>query len=351
MKPEPTAFTSRFAPRRRGQSRLRTVLVSALLPVAAAALALAPVASRPAHAAATKIPIGWCTMDLEKAKAAGFDFVELAVKGFTSMPDEEFAKFKARHKEVGLPTPVGNNFIPAEMKVVGPEVDEAKVMEYVKKALDRSKELGLKTIVFGSGGARKVPDGFAKEEAMKQLVAIAKKMGPEAKKRGITIAVEPLQSRETNIINSAAEGLEWVKAVNHPNFQLMVDFYHLALEKEDPVILSKAAKHIKHFHIANPHGRIFPKSSEEIDYTGFFENIKKSKYKGGISVEGKANNFETDAPAALAFLRDAVTNGPKKPSDPSVNEIKRPAPAAPAAKPATPTPTTTTPAPPAAPAK
>ena len=240
-----------------------------------------------------------------------------------------------------MPTPVANNFIPAELKVVGPAVDEAKVIEYVKTAFDRSKQLGIKTIVFGSGGARKVPDGFAKEEAQKQLISIAKKIAPEAKKRGIVVAVEPLQSNETNIINSAAEGLEWVKAVGHPNFALMVDFYHLSLEKEDPGILVSGAKYIKHFHIANPHGRVWPLSSDEFDYSGFFENVRKSRYKGGISVEGKTSKFDEEAPKTLAFLREATLAGPKPPSDPAVNVIKRPPPAA--AKPATAIPTTTVP--------
>jgi D-psicose/D-tagatose/L-ribulose 3-epimerase len=282
-----------------------------------------------ASAAAARNPIGYCTSDLEKAKKAGFEFAELAVKGFAAMPDDEFARFLAKHKEVGIPTPVGNNFLPGELKVVGPDVDEAKVMDYVKKAFDRAKQLGLKTIVFGSGGARKVPDGFAKEEAMKQLVAIAKKMAPEAKKRGITLAVEPLQSKETNIINTAGEGLEWVKAVGHPNFQLMVDFYHLALEKEDPSILVTGAKAIKHIHIANPKGRVFPQSADEYDYSGFFANLRKSGYKGGISVEGKANDYDAEAPKAIAFLREAADKGVKAPATPAAAPV--PAPAAPAA--------------------
>ena len=317
-------------------------LLAALATTLALALA-GPAPAARAAAAAKPLQIGLCTMEIDKAKAAGFDYAELGVKTFTAMPDDEFAKFQAKHKELGLPTPVANNFIPTEIKVVGPEVDEAKVLEYVKKALDRSKLLGIKTIVFGSGGARKVPDGFSKDEAHKQLIAIAKKIAPEAKKRGIVVAVEPLQSNETNIINSAAEGLEWVKAVGHPNFALMVDFYHLSLEKEDSAILVSAAKWIKHFHIANPHGRAWPLSSDEFDYSSFFENMRKSHYKGRISVEGKTSKFDEEAPKTLAFLRDATVTGPKPPADPSVNVVQRPAPAAPA-KPASATPASTVPA-------
>jgi D-psicose/D-tagatose/L-ribulose 3-epimerase len=302
-------------------------------------------------AAAAKGPamtIGLASDDMEKAKRVGFDYVELGVKNFVKLSDDEFKAFQEKHKALGIPTPVGNNFIPVEIKVVGPEIDKAKQDEYVKKAFDRSKQLGLKIIVFGSGGARKVPDGFAKEEAYKQLVEFAKRIAPEAKKRGIVVAVEPLQSKETNIINTAAEGLKWVNDVKHPSFQLMVDFYHLSLEKEDPEILVTGKKAIKHIHIANPNKRAFPMSAEEFDYSVFFEKLKAIKYRGGISVEGRTSDYDNEAPKALAFLRGAVASGVKPPANPPPPATPA-APAAPAAPKATgpgsaPTPTTTAPA-------
>jgi sugar phosphate isomerase/epimerase len=269
-----------------------------------------------AHAApeAPKVAIGYCSDDLDKAKAGGFEYAELGVKNFTKLTDEEFAKLLEKQKAAGLPTPVGNLFLPAEIKVVGPELDKDKQMAYVQKALERAEKLGLKIVVFGSGGSRKVPDGFSKDEAWKQLVEFAKRIAPEAKKHGITLAVEPLRKEETNTINSAAEGMKWVQAVGHPNFQLMVDFYHLASEKEDPAILEKAKKYIKHIHIANPNGRVFPQSSDEYDYSGFFKYLKKIRYQGGISVEAKTNAFDAEAPKAIAFLRSAYEAGVKPPA-------------------------------------
>ena len=281
-----------------------------------AALLLLGVPS-PGLAAPAQVTFGSATEDLEKAKKAGFDYVEIGVRNFARLSDEDWAKYQEKHKAIGIPTPVANNFIPSDLKVVGPEVDKAKQDEYLAKAFDRAKVLGIKTIVFGSGGARKVPDGFSQDEAFKQLVEFAKRIGPQAKKRGIIVAVEPLQKRETNIINTAAEGLKWVKAANHPNFQLMVDFYHLSLENEDPAILISAKRNIKHLHIANPAGRLFPMSAEEFDYSKFFAALKKSGYKGGMSVEGRSPAYDTEAPKTLAFLRSAWADGVKPPTGPA----------------------------------
>ena len=323
-----------------------------LLGLSATTFALGVTAGSAAAAGKPAMTIGLATDDLEKAKRVGFDYVELGVKNFVKLSEEEFTAFQAKHKALGLPTPVGNNFIPAEIKVVGPEVDKAAQMEYVKTAFDRSKKLGLKVIVFGSGGARKVPDGFSKDEAYQQLVEFAKRIAPEAKKRGIVVAVEPLQSKETNIINSAGEGLKWVNDVKHPNFQLMVDFYHLSLEKEDPEILVTGKKQLKHIHIANPNKRAFPMSAEEFDYSVFFDKLRKIKYRGGISVEGRTSDYDNDAPKALAFLRAAVADGVKAPTNPPppATPAAPSAPAAPApapkasTAPGAVTPTTTAPA-------
>jgi sugar phosphate isomerase/epimerase len=86
----------------------------------------------------------------------------------------------------------------------------------------------------------------------------------------------------------------------------MVDFYHLANEKEDPGIIVQARDHIRHFHIANPTGRVFPMDSAEFDYAGFFAAIKKINYHGGISVEASTKNFPEEGPRALAFLRSSL---------------------------------------------
>src|SRR5439155_18475325 len=107
------------------------------------------------------------------------------------------------------------------LKVTGPQIDTEAQMAHVRKALSRLSKLGVEVLVFGSGGARRVPDGFAKEEAFKQLVDFGRRAAREARGHGITIAIEPLRKQETNIKNTAGEGLELVNAVADPNFQLM----------------------------------------------------------------------------------------------------------------------------------
>jgi sugar phosphate isomerase/epimerase len=178
-------------------------------------------------------------------------------------------------------------------------------MAYVRKAFARLSRIGTEIVVFGSGGARRVPDGFSKDEAFRQLTDFGRRIAPEAQARGITVAIEPLRHEESNIINSAAEGLALVEAVGHPNFQLMIDFYHLASEKEDPSIVVRAGSHLRHLHTANPTGRVFPRQWEEFDYAPFFATLRNAGYQKRISVEANTTDIATDGPQAIALLRRA----------------------------------------------
>ncbi len=223
-----------------------------------------------------KVRVGYCTglKNLEAAKAAGFDYVELPATEIAALSDADFEAAAARLKQLGIPTPTANLFLPATLKVTGPDTNPEQQMLHVRKALTRLARLGTEIVVFGSGGARRVPDGFAKDEAFKQLVDFGRRAAGEARANGITIAIEPLRKQETNIINTAAEGLE------------LVD-------------------HIRHLHMANPTGRVFPQKWEEFDYAPFFANLRAIGYDKRISVEGNTTDLAAQGPAAVALLRQA----------------------------------------------
>lgn len=260
-----------------------------------------------APAPAPQVQIGFCTnlRGLEAAKAAGFDYLELGTSELTNLPDADFDAAVQRIQQLGIQVPVTNLFLPGSVRVTGPDINPEQQMAYVQKAFSRLQRLGTQIVVFGSGGARRVPEGFSKEEAFTQLVAFGKRIAPEARARGITVAVEPLRSQESNIINTAGEGLDLVLAINDPGFELMIDFYHLAFEKEDPAIVIKARDHIKHLHMANPQGRVFPLVWDEHDYAQFFANLRAIGYRGRMSIEAQTPDLATNAPRSIALLRRA----------------------------------------------
>jgi len=262
----------------------------------------------PANGKPRKIEIGYCgsLKEMDATKAAAFDYMEIRTSEVAALSDAEYETLAAKVRQIGIAVPVGYWFVPASIKLTGPQIDKEQQMSYLRKALDRVSKLGVRLIVFGSGDARRIPDGFSRKEAFQQLIEFCQRVGPLAAANNITIAIEAQRRQECNIINTAAEGLELVKAVNHPNIQLMIDFYHFAVEKEDPAIILKAKDHIRHLHMANPTGRVFPLNAEEYDYAPFFQNLRKIGYAGRISLEARSSDFAKESPQAIAFLHSAL---------------------------------------------
>jgi sugar phosphate isomerase/epimerase len=252
-----------------------------------------------------KVQIGYCTplKNVSAAKTAGFDYVELGTTEIAALGDDDFAAAERMLRGAGIPTPVTNLFLPATLKVTGPAIDKDAQAAYVGKAFERLARIGVGLVVFGSGGARRVPEGFPADEAFAQLVDFGRRAAGLARQRNITIAVEPLRQQETNIINSAAEGLKLVEAVADKSFQLMVDFYHLASEHESPDIVVRARDHLRHVHVANPNGRVFPLAWDEFEYEPFFANLRRIGYDQRISVEASTQDLNGDAPRSIALLR------------------------------------------------
>jgi sugar phosphate isomerase/epimerase len=88
---------------------------------------------------------------------------------------------------------------------------------------------------------------------------------------------------------------------------MIIDYYHLRQENEDPQILEKGRREIVHMHFANPDGRKWPHDlNEDAVYKSFFDLVKKTGYAGGISIEGRGT-IEADASASLAFFKQALS--------------------------------------------
>jgi D-psicose/D-tagatose/L-ribulose 3-epimerase len=255
----------------------------------------------------SKVRIGYCgrLQDIDAVKAAGFDYMEVRTTEVAALSDADYTRVAAKLRQVGLPVLSANLFLPADLKVTGPNVDKPRQMEYVRRALDRVSRLGVRLVVFGSGGARQVPEGFSRQEAFQQLVDFGKRIAPEARSRNITIAIEPLRRQETNIINNTTEALAWVNAVNDPNIQMIIDYYHFEVEKEDPSAILKVKDHLRHLHMANPDGRVMPLKWDEYNYGPFFAVLRQIHYDRLISVEASTKNLPVEGPQSIALLRRA----------------------------------------------
>ena len=236
-------------------------------------------------------------------KQLGYDYIELPLAQLEELDEEEFNSVEQNLRDSGIQCEVCNILFPPQIKLFSPDTDSTQIRVYLNHAFARAKRLGVQYAVFGSGPSRTVPEGMSQAEAWDRLVRITGDIGGMAGAYGVTVLIEPLRRQECNIVNSVKEGLKLAKCVKHPNVKLLVDFFHLRNEGEDPEIICQAGDYIKHVHIANTSGRVFPKQLEEDAYAPFIQALEKINYDARISVESYTADFTNDASHSLQFLK------------------------------------------------
>ena len=255
--------------------------------------------------------IGVCTRPESLRSLAGppggLDYIECPV-GDVLCPREGEAAFESRLAAArAAPSPVeaANGFLPGDLKTTGPEVDVEALDAFVATAMQRAARIGIRTIVFGSGASRRVPDGFEIAAAAEQIVGHLKRWGPVAAARAVTIALEPLNKAECNIVTSVDEGADLVRRAAHPNIRLLVDTYHMARSNEPPEAIRRSAGLVAHVHCAEGDGR-GPLGTKGEDQRPFFRALKDIGYDGRVSIEAGWQEFAAQLPAALAELRRQI---------------------------------------------
>jgi len=245
--------------------------------------------------------------DAATIAACGYDYIEPGLAKTLALPDQDRQDQLRRLSATKLRVETMNWFMPgADIKLTGPVVDQARITDFLERSLALAEQLGVKVIVFGSPGARSFPEGFPREQAWDQLKAFLRQAGGiiETRRYGMVIGIEPLRKPESNIVNTVAEAARLAREVNHPKVRIIVDFYHLAFENEDPDAILGAKDLIVHLQIADPAARGFPKQEGgETRYRRFFDNLLTIGYKGRISIEANSSDVAGDCGPALKFLK------------------------------------------------
>ena len=233
----------------------------------------------------------------------GFDYVELPLAQLMELSEKSFQELLNRIKTSGIPVDANNNFFPASVRLTGENADLNKALDYAKHAVQRTAAMGAKIIVLGSTGAKNIPLGFPYERAMDQLLELLSKLQDLVQPAGITVALEAINSQESNFIISVTEAHNIVKKLSLENIKLLADYYHMRMENEDQKIILNTGKDLRHIHIAAKNGRLFPLPNDNEDYKKFFALLKNTGYNGRISIEAFSKNLAKDSAESLKYLR------------------------------------------------
>lgn len=241
---------------------------------------------------------------LEWFASIGCDFVELGVSWIESLLEEEFTALQGALSRSAVKAPVCNLFVPAKLRIVGPERDVPALRAYVQRALDRVAAIECRYVVFGSGAARRIPDGYDEAAAWNELAEFVRMAADEAGGRALTILLEPLRREECNLLNFVEEGYRFVQEIAHPHFKLLADSYHMEELGEPLSVLPQVSGELRHVHTADT--KRVPPGAGSYDHRRLVRTLFEAGYAGDLSIECNFDDFDRQAPAALRHLRQVV---------------------------------------------
>lgn len=235
--------------------------------------------------------------------AASYDYVEWPLRAIAELDDEGYAALRVLAGGLPVAPEAFNVMLPGALMVVGPDADPRALRAYLERAFGRAAELGGAVVVFGSGGSRRIPEGWPRERGRAQFVEACGIAGETATLYGLLVAIEPLNPNETNLVTTVAEATAIAREVGHPAVRVLSDLYHVGVQGEDFAGTAAAGALLAHVHVATPDGRAIPlpgrASGVLLDY---FRALRGAGYDGRISVEGTWAPDE--AAAGAAHLRE-----------------------------------------------
>jgi sugar phosphate isomerase/epimerase len=250
--------------------------------------------------------IGWC-MNIEQAELLaeqGLDYMECPLSALQLEDEEAFAQKLSLYLESPLKVHATNIFVPSGMMLVGAQRNIERIRRYVHKAGEAASLIGVKVAVLGSGKARMIPDGWERPQAEEQILECLEIIAEEWKGTGITLALEPLNRKESNIINSVAEAVQLAQQINSPIVRVLADFYHMDEENEPLETILEHKDWIAHIHIADT-GRLAP-GTGSYPYDRFTEVLREISYNGMVSAECAWPESSQELEDSIAFMKQMI---------------------------------------------
>jgi len=165
------------------------------------------------------------------------------------------------------------------------ETIRKKSIAYLDALIDFCGDLEGEVMIFGSPKQRNT-QGISIEEAKKYFADGLAQVADHAQQRDVKILIEPLDTSQTDVVNTMAEAVELVEKINHPSIQTMFDFHNTPDETEPfHVLIQKYFKYIQHVHVQEMDGRYLGTGNAVNEYVQAFQTLKDLGYNKWISLE------------------------------------------------------------------
>lgn len=248
---------------------------------------------------------------LEKVTEAGYKNVEL-VGEYANWTKSDFMRANARRKELGI------NFDCTAGLKHGVSVPDHRqpLLDELRHALPIMEKIDCPAMILLSGNrVPGVPREVQHRCCIETLKAAAELVqGKSINREPVRLLLETIDPEENPqyFLTEIAEALEIVQATDHPQVQLLYDFYHEQIAAGNLIEkLDKSIPHLGLVHIADVPGRHEP-GTGEINYQNIFRKLAELNFTGVAAMEFHPSG---DPVTQLRAARDLALQAGREASD------------------------------------
>jgi len=244
---------------------------------------------------------------LEKLARLGYDGFELMTRKPLLLDGEYIRKCieDIGLRLVGVCT--GHVFGEDGLGLVGlDEIHRQLAFERLRAFVDFAGEYGGEGTLVNIGRSRGPGYDRDPQRSLLEMETAFRQLAEYAAPRGVRLILEPINTHQATYIHTTQEGIDMVRRVNHPNFGLMLDTYHMNIEDVDIYqSLREAEPYLWFVHFAD-NNRHWP-GSAHLDFEKIVAVLEKIQYDGFVSLEIMPwPDSDTAAKASIDFLRRLI---------------------------------------------
>jgi D-psicose/D-tagatose/L-ribulose 3-epimerase len=246
-----------------------------------------------------------CAYTVESSKEAGFDLVEFPVFSPEQMDIPAIVKaLEAADMEATCSLGLGfDNDINSE----DPE-SVARGEATLDGALTVAQDIGasyLGGVIFSALGPYSHPSS---PKARENSQAVITRLAEKAKAAGITVGLEFVNRYESNLLNTSAQTVEYIKETGSDNLVVHLDSYHMNIEENnfrDPVF--DAGDLLGYVHIGENHRGYLGQG--HVNFPELFKALVDAEYDGIITFESFSSKVvDEDLTTTLRIWRNMWDN-------------------------------------------
>jgi D-psicose/D-tagatose/L-ribulose 3-epimerase len=146
------------------------------------------------------------------------------------------------------------------------------------------------------------------DRGRKHSIAAIANTADIAKEAGVELVLEIVNRFETNLLNTASQGLEFIKRTGSNHVRLHLDTFHMNIEEVDPAIAIRiAGDKIGYFHIGESNRGYL--GAGTINFDGIFDALIEIGYDRDVVFESFSSTIVDEAlSVACGIWRDTWTD-------------------------------------------